>query len=51
MTVTEVNLDFDRQSRTGLAEAVLCEGKTQAQLQTILPPGSGRRQTHVVYPP
>ena len=35
MTVTEVNLDFDRQSRTGLAEAVLCEGKTQAQLQTI----------------
>ena len=35
MTVTEVNLDFDRQSRTGLAEAVLCEGKTLAQLQTI----------------
>jgi NCAIR mutase (PurE)-related protein len=35
MSDTEVNLDFDRQSRTGLAEAVLCEGKSLAQLQTI----------------
>lgn len=31
----QVKLDFDRQSRTGLAEAVFCEGKTFAQLDAI----------------
>ncbi|MFT7221348.1 MAG: NCAIR mutase (PurE)-related protein [Candidatus Azotimanducaceae bacterium] len=33
--VKEVNLDFDRENRTGLAEAVFCEGKSRAQLETI----------------
>ena len=31
----DVNLDFDRENRTGLAEAVFCQGKTAAQLETI----------------
>ena len=31
----DVNLDFDRENRTGLAEAVFCPGKTAAQLETI----------------
>ena len=31
----EVNLDFDRENRTGLAEAVFCEGKSLGQLQEI----------------
>lgn len=33
--VKDVNLDFERVSRTGLAEAVFCEGKSIAQLRTI----------------
>ena len=32
----EVRLDFARASRTGLDEAVLCAGKSTAQLETIL---------------
>jgi len=32
----EVNFDHDRQGRVGLPEAVLCEGKSAAQLRTIL---------------
>ena len=31
----QVLLDFDRQNRTGLAEAVFCSGKTLAQLDTV----------------
>jgi len=31
----QVKLDFDRQNRTGLAEAVFCEGKSLAQLESI----------------
>lgn len=31
----EVMLDFDRQNRTGLAEAILCAGKSLMQLDTI----------------
>ncbi len=31
----EVNLDFDRENRTGVAEAVFCENKSLAQLQEI----------------
>ena len=31
----EVNLDFDRENRTGLAEAVFCESKSLEQLQEI----------------
>lgn len=31
----DVNLDFDRQNRTGLAEAVFCRGKSADQLKTI----------------
>jgi NCAIR mutase (PurE)-related protein len=33
--IKDVNLDFDRESRTGLGEAVLCEGKSADQLNTI----------------
>ena len=36
MTETkDVNLDFSRESRIGLAEAVFCEGKSDHQLKTI----------------
>ncbi len=33
--INEVNLDFDRENRTGLAEAVFCQGKSLQQLQDI----------------
>ena len=33
--IRDVNLDFDRESRTGLAEAVFCQGKSISQLRTI----------------
>ncbi len=33
--IKDVNLDFDRQNRTGLAEAVFCQGKSASQLETI----------------
>lgn len=33
--INEVNLDFDRENRTGLAEAVFCHGKSLRQLQDI----------------
>ncbi len=33
--VDEVRLDFDRENRTGLAEAVFCQGKSLDQLVTI----------------
>ena len=35
MVEREVNLDFDRENRTGLSEAVFCEGKSLHQLQEI----------------
>lgn len=35
MTDNEIKLDFDRQSRTGLAEAVLCHSKSFEQLLAI----------------
>jgi NCAIR mutase (PurE)-related protein len=35
MTDKDVNLDFERQNRTGLAEAVFCLGKSVKQLLTI----------------
>lgn len=31
----QINLDFDRQNRTGLAEAVFCDGKSIEQLKAI----------------
>ncbi|MGV0036467.1 MAG: nickel pincer cofactor biosynthesis protein LarB [Candidatus Azotimanducaceae bacterium WSBS_2022_MAG_OTU7] len=33
--ISDVNLDFKRESRTGLAEAVFCQGKSISQLRTI----------------
>jgi pyridinium-3,5-biscarboxylic acid mononucleotide synthase len=33
--IKDVNLDFDRERRTGLAEAVFCQGKSINQLRTI----------------
>ncbi len=35
MTDKEINLDFDRENRTGLGEAVFCSGKSFSQLQAI----------------
>ncbi len=35
MSDSEVNLDFDRENRTGLAEAIFCSGKSTTQLLTI----------------
>lgn len=35
MAHDEVKLDFDRENRTGLAEAIFCEGKSTEQLLTI----------------
>ncbi|MDG2070312.1 MAG: nickel pincer cofactor biosynthesis protein LarB [Pseudomonadales bacterium] len=35
MTDNEVNLDFDRENRTGLAEAIYCLGKSPSQMQSI----------------
>lgn len=32
----EFEFDWDRQERTGIAEAVLCEGKTVEQIQSLL---------------
>ena len=32
---SDINLDFDRAGRTGLAEAVFCEGKSDAQLAQL----------------
>jgi NCAIR mutase (PurE)-related protein len=34
--MSDINLDFDRENRTGLAEAVFCEGKSETQLANIL---------------
>ena len=36
MPEKDVNLDFDRTSRTGLAEAVFCAGKSGRQLHSIM---------------
>ncbi len=33
--VKDVNLDFEREKRTGLAEAIFCSGKSDDQLRTI----------------
>ena len=35
MNDQEINLDFERENRTGLAEAVFCKGKSAAQLDSI----------------
>ncbi len=35
MAESEANLDFDRENRTGLAEAVFCQSKSLHQLQEI----------------
>ena len=35
LKINEVNLDFDRENRTGLAEAVFCQGKSLQQLLDI----------------
>lgn len=36
MTKREVQIDFERQARIGLSEAVLCEGKSPAQIEYIV---------------
>lgn len=39
----DVEFDWDRQQRSGIAEAVLCEGKTIAQLESILSQANERK--------
>ena len=36
MSRSEINLDFDRHKRVGFDEAIFCQGKSVAQLNTIL---------------
>ncbi len=36
MSRSEINLDFDRDKRIGFDEAIFCQGKSVAQLNTIL---------------
>lgn len=45
MVDKEVNFDFARRSRIGLGEAVLCEGKSIAQVEHIVASASERGQT------
>ncbi len=40
--MSEFILDWDRERRTGVAEAVLCEGKSAAQIEAILDAAEGR---------
>ena len=35
MTDKEINLDFERETRTGVGEAIFCSGKSVSQLQAI----------------
>lgn len=35
MAIDEIKLDFERQNRTGIAEAIFCEGKSDVQLTAI----------------
>ena len=35
MTDKEINLDFERENRTGVGEAIFCSGKSISQLQAI----------------
>lgn len=44
MTAPEVRLDFRRAERIGLDEAILCAGKSVAQLETILSRAAEREQ-------
>jgi pyridinium-3,5-biscarboxylic acid mononucleotide synthase len=39
----EFQIDWDRERRTGVAEAVLCQGKTPSQINAIIVASAGRR--------
>lgn len=41
--MNEFQIDWEREQRTGLAEAVLCDGKTPAQIEAILASAGERR--------
>jgi NCAIR mutase (PurE)-related protein len=41
--VKDFEMDWERESRTGVAEAVLCEGKSAAQIEAILAAAGERR--------
>ncbi len=41
--MTDFVLDWEREKRTGVAEAMLCEGKTVAQVEAILASAGDRR--------
>ena len=45
MTKREVQFDFERQARIGLSEAVLCEGKSPAQIEYIVSLSIDRDET------
>ena len=44
MASGDINLDFARQARVGLDEAIFCEGKTTQQIVEILGQLHARRQ-------
>ncbi|WP_108662091.1 nickel pincer cofactor biosynthesis protein LarB [Acuticoccus kandeliae] len=41
--MSDFTIDWDREARTGVAEAVLCDGKTPAQIAAILASAGPRR--------
>lgn len=43
--MSDVEFDWQREQRTGIAEAVLCAGKTLTQLTTILTDANERKQS------
>ena len=43
ITMTDIEFDWNRQRRTGIAEAVLCSGKSSAQVHTILEAANERK--------
>jgi len=45
MTEREVDFDFERQARIGLSEAVLCKGKSPAQIEHIMSLSIDRDET------
>lgn len=43
MTLPEFQIDWDRERRTGVPEAILCQGKTPTQIDGIVVASAGRR--------
>jgi NCAIR mutase (PurE)-related protein len=43
LELPEFQIDWDRERRTGVPEAILCQGKTPAQIDAIIVASTGRR--------